>query len=51
MSLARTQITDRGFAALTECKALRRLNVRGTKISRDGLRAFQNARPNVIVVK
>jgi hypothetical protein len=51
LSLARTQITDRGLAMLPECKALRRLNVRGTKISRDALRAFQKARPYVVVVR
>jgi Leucine Rich Repeat (LRR) protein len=51
LSLARTQITDRGLATLTECKALRRLNVRGTRISRDGVRAFQMARPYVVVVR
>ena len=51
LSLARTQITDRGLATLTECKPLRRLNVRGTKVSRDGVRAFQHARPDVGVVR
>ncbi len=51
LSLARTQITDRGLATLTECKALRRLIVRGTKVSREGVRAFQKARPDVVVVR
>jgi hypothetical protein len=36
---------------LTECKSLKQLNVRGSKISRDGLRAFREARPYVNVVR
>jgi hypothetical protein len=51
LSVARTQITDHGLAKLVECKALRRLNVSGTKISREGLNAFQIARPNLRVVR
>jgi hypothetical protein len=51
LSLARTRVTDRGLGMLTECKSLKQLNVRGSKISRDGLRAFQEARPYVNVVR
>jgi internalin A len=51
LSLARTGVTDRGLATLIECKSLRRLNVRGTKVTRDGLTAFQNDRPTVILLR
>ena len=51
LSLARTRVTDRGLGMLTECKSLKQLNVRGSKISRDGVRAFQEAHPYVKIMR
>jgi len=47
LSLARTQITDQGLPALKPLTTLKRIDVRGTKVTRGGKTVLQRSLPDV----
>ena len=50
LNLQGTPITDAGLATLRGFKKLKTLNVLDTKVTPRGVRAFEAARPGVLVV-
>jgi hypothetical protein len=50
LSLFDIGVTDAGLEIITRCRALRRVDLRGTKVTDKGIKALREARPELTIV-
>ncbi|MCU0878176.1 MAG: hypothetical protein MUF06_10360 [Pirellulaceae bacterium] len=51
LNLSRTNVTDAIIPALASCRRLTRVNLKGTKLTREGFDQLQQARPELTIVR